>query len=306
MVSGNSHGGGKVEHLRLWRKNDADDNRHRLEPLKRIRDEVGLAVRSILHAAFVYAAAATCLHHAVAPASDEDSEDRNHRIDTLIYKSAGCLGPLTRQSSVSMRYIVARVFLANCFVAVEDPKSAFLYLRQAASMLETYRVTAQVDAGQCDTKLVRLYWLIFVHERYQCIAEYRNPLLKPLSPPTQKTHVDPMADRVGFLRVVSLFQVLDDVFIQHWLGESGREPITPIWVAREVPSSVASSTTARGALKSSGLRWTCIRNLVRYNGRVSTLTYSFGTALSSVLPWRHLQQVVPVSRAYDMKRPGPN
>lgn len=180
-------------------------------------------------AAFVYAAAATCLHHAPATASDGYDQGRSRRIDALIDKSASCLGPLTRQTSVSMRCIVARVFLANCLVAVEDPKTAFLYLRQAASMLETYRLSAQVDTGQCDPKLVRLYWLIFVHERYQCIAEYRSALLKPLAPP-QDSRFDPMADHVGFSRVVSLFSLLDDLFIQHWLSEAGREPITAAWV----------------------------------------------------------------------------
>ena len=180
-------------------------------------------------AAFVYAVSATCSH--LAPSTGEDSQFRTHRIETLINKSIISLGSLTRQTSISVKTILTRVFLANSLVAVGDPRTAFLYLRQAASMLETYRLPSKITTELCDARLVRLYWLIFIHERYQCIAEYRTALLQPLPHAGPDGALADMAEHIGFSRIVSLFRLLDDIFIQYWLGEGGiAPPITSVWV----------------------------------------------------------------------------
>lgn len=175
-------------------------------------------------AAFIFAAAAACLH--CAPSTTSGA-----RLEPLLAGAVEHLGPLTLHSPVSIRAMMTSIFLANTYVAVEDSRTAFLYLRQATSMIETYRLPSQTGSEVQDPRLVRLYWLLYVHERYQCIAEYRTTLLKPLPPSFATSTGDPHSEHKGFMRVVALFRLLDDIFIRHWLGDPSSEPITSAWIS---------------------------------------------------------------------------
>lgn len=188
-------------------------------------------------AAFIFAAAAACLH--CAPSTTPGA-----RLEPLLAKSVEHLGPLTLYSSVSVRAMMTSIFLANTYVAVGDSRTAFLYLRQATSMIETYRLPSKNGPEVKDPRLVRLYWFLYVHERYQCIAEYRATLLKPLSPSFATSTADPHGEHKGFMRVVALFCLLDDVFVSHWLGDPTSEPITAAWIAAKCEDFYADERAA--------------------------------------------------------------
>lgn len=188
-------------------------------------------------AAFIFAAVAACLQC-------EPSATSGALLEPLLAKAVEHLGPLTLYSPVSIRTMMTSIFLANTYVAVGDSRTAFLYLRQATSMIETYRLPSQNGPEVQDPRLVRLYWLLYVHERYQCIAEYRATLLKPLSTSFDTSTADPRGEHKGFMRVVALFRLLDDIFVRHWLGDPTSEPITAAWIAAKCEDIYADERAA--------------------------------------------------------------
>lgn len=177
-------------------------------------------------AAFVYATAAACLQ-----CTPGNGPVRLQRLEAFLTKATQSLGPITMRASISAYKIMTCVFLANCLVATNDAKTAFLYLRHAVSMIETFRLRS-VEGNRTteDARLRRLYWLLYVHERYQCISEYRTVQLKPLPDDPIHGENDPDGMYLGFIRIVRVFRLMDEAFVAYWLGESGLPLPTKAWV----------------------------------------------------------------------------
>lgn len=183
-----------------------------------------------LAAAFVYASAAACLNcTAVVP--DMEDAGRLDLLTRLVDTSISCLGPQPAIAAVSILRIMTCVFLANCLNALDKSTAAFIYLREAVSMVETFRLeSGRRTAGPDVAQKHRLYWLLFIHERYQCISEYRTTVLRPL--PDLPAYHPPLSEEIsfGFNRVIKLFELLDADFLDAWLGREDVGKVDAEWV----------------------------------------------------------------------------
>ncbi|TKA28126.1 hypothetical protein B0A50_04097 [Salinomyces thailandicus] len=182
--------------------------------------------------AFAHAFAAATIHYTSAIVARQ--EGTYSHIRYLINTAATTLGPTMPGQQASVIVIMTYDFLATCSMGLQDSKTAFLYLRHAISLAETLRLSD--DVSLLDARLTeslrqqRLYWLLYVHERYQSISEYRNSILRPLPRIPQYDNAVPAGIHVGFVRLVKLFMLLDDVFIDNWLSSRRDGKISPDWV----------------------------------------------------------------------------
>jgi hypothetical protein len=129
---------------------------------------------------------------------------------------------------------MARVLIANCLMAIQESASAFVCLRQAISLLEIFRIHDRTSIARFSRaerlKLERLYHLLYVHERYQAISEFRRPILEPLSAVSECDPDVPAEIHVGFTQIIKLFHLLDAEFLRLWLNESDTSAANTAWI----------------------------------------------------------------------------
>lgn len=78
-------------------------------------------------------------------------------------------------------------------------------------------------------QLKRLYWLIWIHERYNAIVWRRRPVLLTInSLPSNDLSLPPNVSS-GFGFLIRLWRIMDDVFVQNWL-DSNAPALTPAWI----------------------------------------------------------------------------
>ncbi|KAH7039614.1 uncharacterized protein B0I36DRAFT_426270 [Microdochium trichocladiopsis] len=162
-------------------------------------------------------------------------------------------------------FIMSNIFLEICFMAFQRHEEAFLMLREAVSLIQVLRIDsrtrarslqertaaagggAQTDESRrqraAEAKRERLYWLVFIHERFMAIIEYYPIVLEPLQ---GSVAVDdetlPVQIREGFQSLIQMFCVIDHDFVSHWRG-----------VSPTLSSSSSSSTAALASSSSPSL-----------------------------------------------------
>lgn len=184
-------------------------------------------------AALAYAATATTIHFTSADFMQVTESARASQLRQHVEWACDALGAQRPFSPLSVTKAMTHLFLANCLVAMGDRNTAFMHLRQAVSMSEVL-LSRSGSGSDCldEPRLRRLHWLVYIHERYECISESRQTVLKPLpsifvGDGELSTNVS-----VGFKRLVRLFLLLDDTFLAFWSGADSRTPITEEWIAQ--------------------------------------------------------------------------
>ncbi|KAB5542807.1 hypothetical protein GE09DRAFT_226859 [Coniochaeta sp. 2T2.1] len=129
--------------------------------------------------------------------------------------------------AVSIQKIMTCLFLEISLMALKRFDKAWLMLREAISMIQMLEVQDRKESRGNDVDVARyqrMYWELFIHERFTTILmsypsilpPLRSPL--PLADPTISPHVN-----VGFTRLIRLFLILDDDFLRHWIAQNYEE-----------------------------------------------------------------------------------
>ena len=131
-------------------------------------------------------------------------------------------GEFSGNLHVSVKRIMTCVFLQMCMMALKHYARGFALIREAIAMLQVLNhhdhAPGEPSLSRSETaRRQRLYWEIYIHERYITMtAGYPSILTQlreasPLQDVTIPRHVD-----VGFSRILQLFCVLDEAFLQYW------------------------------------------------------------------------------------------
>lgn len=150
-------------------------------------------------------------------------DDKQHRLN-LVNVAISALEPMIPGFKATIRGIMARVLIANCLMTMQESAAAFIYLRQAISLFEIFRVHEPGPSFRFSPseglRLHRIHWLLFIHEKYQAVSEFREPILKPLRTMPEFDEQMSREAHVGFTRIVKLFCFPDDDFLALWLENS--------------------------------------------------------------------------------------
>ena len=181
-------------------------------------------------AALAYALAAVTLN--AQPNTAGDRVEQMRQVEALYKKALELRGAVMPQHHATV--MSAMVPLAAAMLCCEKhPEMAFYYLREAI----TIAVILRVDDEESNTafnleeqaKRQRLYWVLFIHERYFSIVQYRPTVLKAL-PDLPLWHSSvPAHVQNGFCQIIHLFRSIDAEFVRIWLDKQ-KKTITVDWV----------------------------------------------------------------------------
>lgn len=172
--------------------------------------------------AFVFASAAITL--TLTTVNNQWTPILVQKIRDLACSTIALVGPMRINANVTVLTVLTSLFIHNCLFPLGHPSSAFLYLRQASSMIEVLRVGEGHACTHLSTEVqqqrLRLYWLLFIQERFVAISERQSTTLFPISQLPQRDLSMPYETHRYFLRLIELFKLIDKTFIQHWVKQS--------------------------------------------------------------------------------------
>lgn len=149
-------------------------------------------------------------------------------------------GGLFGELPVSVKRVVTCIYLEICMMAYKLYDRSFALLREAIAMVQIMQVRAK-SLSQFSTdprenaRRRRMYWELFIHERFLSIAAGHATTLPPLpeGPPTGDDSI-PIHVEVGFNRIISMFCILDDRFLDLWNSQTASlpfvAPVTSEWI----------------------------------------------------------------------------
>ncbi|KLU90837.1 hypothetical protein MAPG_09363 [Magnaporthiopsis poae ATCC 64411] len=156
-------------------------------------------------------------------------------------------------------FVMTAVFLEICLMAFDRHNEAFLCLREAAALTQLLHVDqlllsldhSEQDPSRAATtgrplpasslapladvaRRVRMYWEVFMHERFMSIVAYLPPSLPPLPlaatlQALKKDGSVPAHINAGFASLIEMFVIIDADFVRNWLGPD-KSGITREWI----------------------------------------------------------------------------
>jgi len=170
----------------------------------------------------------------MTPVHAELSRQRQQQVMTLLTKALQSRGPLLPGYEVNLQSIMVPLLTAVCFVASQrHVDSGFYYLREAITRLQIVRVkqteTSPSKSLGEQAQLERLYWLLFIHERFFSISFYRQAVLSVLPNFPAQDSCWSAGVQEGFMQIIRLFRAVDRDFLEHWLDRQ-KPSMTFEWI----------------------------------------------------------------------------
>ena len=129
--------------------------------------------------------------------------------------------PIISSTEITARMIMTCDFLSISLMGLQKADTAFYYLREATTLVAMMRIDDPMTLARLPAheraRRQRLYWEMFVHERYYTISCYQNSVLRPLSNLPEQDLETPYHVQQGFTQIVRLFKIIDEAFIANWL-----------------------------------------------------------------------------------------
>lgn len=130
--------------------------------------------------------------------------------------------------------VVTCVFLGTTLMAFNRLDRAFTVLREGIALFQsiTYGATLRGNAaagrwtGEERARYQRLYWLMYIHERFLSLSAGVPCILPEIDMSSLHGAVENLEPRVqlGFCSLVALFRLVDDAFLAHWMLQRDSTP----------------------------------------------------------------------------------
>lgn len=197
---------------------------------------------SSVDAALAWAFASATTFLTTSSRTLQDSQEAS-KIDDLMQRSLeahkqadlvmGDGGRMLEEHPVTVKRIVTCIFLEISMMAFKRFERSFALLREAITMIQIFKVRGWPATAQETSRLQRLYWEAYIHERFLTIASGYPSILPPLDTglPLHDPSLPPHIEE-GFNRLISLFKVLDTKFLKYWQEQQGpaRSDVTVEWI----------------------------------------------------------------------------
>ncbi|KAK4141508.1 C6 transcription factor [Dichotomopilus funicola] len=146
---------------------------------------------------------------------------------------------LQHEMPLTVKRVMAGIWNECSLMAFKRFDRSFASLRESICMLQMLNIhqySEETPHGLTITeisRLQRLYWEAYIHERFVCIMSGLPTALAPLPSPLPLT--DPTVPpyvTVGFNRLIRLFQLMDTTLLAHWTTQSlpSAPTITAEWI----------------------------------------------------------------------------
>ena len=185
--------------------------------------------------AFVYVLGAITMSMTrLGPRHPQENLDQVNSLYTLALKIRG---PLTPHTPVTTQSIMIPLVTSICELANHhNVDMGFFYLREAITRVQILRIhdserITPLDVGT-RAQEERMYWLLFVHERYFLIAHRQSIILPALRDlPGDDPSMRPEVTK-GFRQIIRLFSIIDKDFAEFWVDRKCPS-LTFAWVEKK-------------------------------------------------------------------------
>lgn len=194
-----------------------------------------------LYSAFVHAVTlvTTCYTNSIQGNADSNL---SQMCSLMLHKAIESRGPIMPDAEISVLSIITATFIACGLVSFNKIDSSWLYLREAMTMVTTLNINDAKSPSKFDLKersrRQRLYWLLYIHERFIALHYYRPVILQPLDSFPERDPSLPEGVDEGFKQIIRLFRFVDSQFLNARLGDSSG--VTEKWIEdkqREIETS---------------------------------------------------------------------
>jgi hypothetical protein len=126
----------------------------------------------------------------------------------------------------SLTHIQTSFFLFSTFFCLGKDNSAWFYIREAITMLQTLRYHEEITYTNLTDPLLatyarRMFWVLFITERAYALQRHRPLTLRAtLELPVAEPHISDAQVLPGFLDLISLFRHFDVDFIETWNSDA--------------------------------------------------------------------------------------
>jgi hypothetical protein len=173
-------------------------------------------------AAFLHALAAATITWSTGTAAMSPEQRRS--VEELMQTSLELRIPRLDPSQPSIIAMMTPVFLHLALAGLQKYEGAWYYLREAIALAQLRAsienwFSSEEGSHVANPRGQRLYWMLFVHERFMSIRLGLPVVLRPLlHPPPADSELPEKLER-GFQILVKMFRLLDDEFFSYWLRE---------------------------------------------------------------------------------------
>lgn len=183
-----------------------------------------------MNLAFVSALAAVVIGH--TGVRTRDANNRRAQVKYLVNQSLESKGVIKPDIIVDVQLVMTNCMLSSSLVGINEVLTAWIYLREAitmASILGLHETKKMASLPICErARRQRLYWMLYIHERFLAIHYYRPVVMTPLSVLPERDVAIPARIHDGFMQLIKLFSLIDTNFINAYLDNSLQ--ITEKWV----------------------------------------------------------------------------
>lgn len=149
---------------------------------------------------------------------------------------------LQGEMPVTVKRIMVGIWNEISLMAFKRFDRSFASLRESIAMIQMLNVHQYSEENPCGltrreiSRLQRMYWEAFIHERFVCIMSGFPCTMIPLRTglPITDPSVPPWVT-VGFNRLIRLFQVMDPPLLAHWTAQTMPDApaLTAEWIERK-------------------------------------------------------------------------
>jgi hypothetical protein len=185
------------------------------------------------HRSFVYALAAATI--SITTVGSRQEPDIFRQVALLTSHSLEIRGPVISHKNISIRMIMTSVFVQISLAGIQDPITSWFHLREAMTMAQILRIDHPQSLAEFDmterAQRQRLYWMLFIHERFLAIWDNRTIMFSPSLPlpapdPTLSQNI-----QEGFNLIIKLFRLVDKEFLDNWqCRDTSTSLRSPAWI----------------------------------------------------------------------------
>jgi len=153
-----------------------------------------------------------------------DNEDMRGKVVSLCTKALETRGPPLPHDIITVESIMISAFVACCLFAHKNHVDmGFFYVREAVTCLQIMGIDSPEATSDLSIKArsqrQRLYWLLFVHERFGSVFFFRTPILPPLASTPERDPDLSSEMQDWFDSIITRFAMIDQTFISNWLSK---------------------------------------------------------------------------------------
>ncbi|KAK9481641.1 hypothetical protein V1527DRAFT_99921 [Lipomyces starkeyi] len=137
-------------------------------------------------------------------------------------------------SCIDIKAIMTAEFLQVCYASMNRRDAAFFYFREAITLAQGSNYFSRYELKLCSDKnevarRKRLFWLLFIHERFLAIHCSLPAVLRADDAPTAEADAHlPAGIQDWFFQISSVFQLIDEPLLTAWDGRT--DDVSVEWI----------------------------------------------------------------------------